>query len=135
MAMRWAIGRRADAAAAYRRAIEQAPQLGEVWWSLANLKTHRFTPDDVAVMRAQLGRDDLDDEDRLHLDFALAKALEDEGDYAGAFAEYAKGNAIRQAQLRHSADETSDQAARSRALLGPGVLRGAPRVRPPGARP
>ena len=113
------IGRRADAVAAYQRALDQAPQLGEVWWSLANLKTHRFKPADVAVMRTQLGRDDLGDEDRLHLDFALAKALEDEGDYAGAFAEYAKGNAIRRDQLRHSADDTSDQAARSRALMDP----------------
>jgi tetratricopeptide (TPR) repeat protein len=113
------IGRRADAVAAYQRALEQAPQLGEVWWSLANLKTHRFTPADVAVMRAQLARDDLGEEDRLHLDFALAKSLEDAGDFAGAFAEYAKGNAIRKAQLRHSADDASDQAARSQAQFDP----------------
>ena len=70
------------------------------------------------MMRAQLEQGDLSgEEDRLHLDFALAKALEDAGDFAGAFAEYATGNAIRKAQLRHSADDTSDQAARSQALL------------------
>ncbi|MEJ0065676.1 MAG: sulfotransferase [Caulobacteraceae bacterium] len=116
------IGRRAEAVAAYQRALEQAPQLGEVWWSLANLKTHRFTPADVAAMRAQLARDDLGDEDRLHLDFALAKALEDAGDFAGAFAEYAKGNAIRQAQLRHAAADVSAQVERTARLFTPDFL-------------
>jgi tetratricopeptide (TPR) repeat protein len=116
------IGRRADAVAAYQQALEQAPQLGEVWWSLANLKTHRFTADDVAAMRDQLKRDDLGEEDRLHLDFALAKALEDEGDFATAFAEYAKGNAIRHAQLRHVPADISDQVERTRRLFTPEFL-------------
>jgi tetratricopeptide (TPR) repeat protein len=116
------IGRRADAVAAYQKALEQAPQLGEAWWSLANLKTHRFTADDVAAMRGQLGRSDLGEEDRLHLDFALAKALEDEGDFASAFAEYAKGNAIRHAQLRHVPADISDQVERTRRLFTPGFL-------------
>ena len=111
------IGRRADAVAAYQRALEQAPQLGEVWWSLANLKTHRFTAADVAAMREQLARDDLGEEDRLHLDFALAKALEDDGDFAGAFAEYEKGNAVRHAQLRHVPAEVSTQVERTRRLF------------------
>ena len=115
------VGRRADAVAAYQRALEQAPQLGEVWWSLANLKTHRFTAGDVATMRTQLARGDLGEEDRLHLDFALAKALEDEGDFAAAMAEYAKGNAIRHAQLRHApADaDVNDQMERTRRLFTP----------------
>ena len=111
------IGRRPDAVAAYQRALTQAPQLGEVWWSLANLKTHRFEAADIAAMRAQLARGDLGEEDRLHLDFALAKALEDEGDFAAAFAEYAKGNAIRHAQLRHAASDISDQVERTRRLF------------------
>ena len=42
------------AIAAYRRAIELAPHLGEVWWSLANLKTVRFDDADVAAMEAAL---------------------------------------------------------------------------------
>ncbi len=116
------IGRRADAVAAYQQALDQAPQLGEVWWSLANLKTHRFAPPDIAAMQAQLARDDLSEEDRLHLDFALAKALEDAGDFAGAFAEYAKGNAIRHAQLRHAAADISAQVERTRRLFTPEFL-------------
>jgi tetratricopeptide (TPR) repeat protein len=113
------IGRQADGVAAYRRAIEQAPHLGEVWWSLANLKTYRLSEADIAVMRGQLARADLSDDDRLHLDYALGKALEDAGDFDQAFEAYARGAAIRKAQLRHSADDTHDQARRSRALFTP----------------
>ena len=114
------VGRRDDGVAAYRRAIVQAPQLGEVWWSLANLKTHRFEAADIAAMRAQLARDDLTSEDRLHLDFALAKALEDERDYAGAIAAYGEGNAIRKAQLRATTrPRSSAKVDRSKRLFTP----------------
>ena len=36
-------GRVAEAVEAYRRAIEMGPNLGEAYWSLANLKTYRFS--------------------------------------------------------------------------------------------
>ena len=69
-----------ESIAAYRHAIELEPTLGEVYWSLANLKTFRFSDStDVAAMRAALGKSDLSDEDRLHFEFALGKALEDRG--------------------------------------------------------
>jgi len=100
-------GQQEQAIAAYRRSLALEPSFGEVWWSLANLKTFRFSADDLMTMREQLARDDLAEDDRLHLEFAVGKALEDAGDYASSFAHYAQGNAIRRGQLRYSADETS----------------------------
>ena len=94
------------AIAAYRRSLELQPSFGEVWWSLANLKTFRFDAADLAVMSEQRSRPDLSDEDRLHLEFAIGKALEDAGSYAASFGHYAQGNAIRRAQLHYSADDT-----------------------------
>src|SRR6188768_562297 len=82
----------AESIEAYRRCIELAPHFGEVWWSLANLKTYRFTADDVATMRAQL-TGELSNDDRLHFHFSLGKAFEDTGDYADSFDHYARGNA------------------------------------------
>ena len=111
------VGRRAEGVSAYRRALEQAPELGEAWWSLANLKTFRFEAPDIAAMRAQLGRTDLGEEDRLHLHFALAKALEDEGDFAQAFEQYDRGNGIRRAQRGYEAVATTDHVRRSRSLF------------------
>ena len=89
------IGRLDEAIAAYRAAIALQPTLGEVWWSLANLKTVRFDDADVAAMRAALADPAIGPEDRLHLDFALGKAMHDARDYRAAFAHYRAGNALR----------------------------------------
>ena len=87
---------------AYRRALEINPGFGGAWWSLANLKTMRFDAADIAAMRTQLQRRDLDDDQRLHFQFALGKALEDGGEYAASFDCYAQANAIRRTQLPYS---------------------------------
>jgi tetratricopeptide (TPR) repeat protein len=98
-------GRQQDAIDAYRKSIALLPSLGEAYWSLANLKTFRFSPDDVAAMQAQLDRRGLAAEDRYHLHFALGKALEDEGAYADSFGHYDMANALRRAELGYDADE------------------------------
>lgn len=113
------VGRQADCVAAYRRAIALTPQLGEAWWSLANLKTVRFSEEDVAAMRAQLARTDIGEEDRFHLDYALGKALEDAGDPAAAFEHYARGASLRRAGLDYDADHTTAHANRSMAFFTP----------------
>jgi tetratricopeptide (TPR) repeat protein len=94
------------AIAAYRHGLELEPSFGEVWWSLANLKTFRFSVEELAAMRRQLAREDLAEDDRLHLEFAVGKALEDIGEYEPSFRHYAQGNAIRRAQLHYTADDT-----------------------------
>ena len=106
------VGRAADAVAAYRTAIAQQPALGEAWWSLANLKTTRFDAADVTAMTAALATP-LADDDRLHLEFALGKALADRGDPAAAFAHYAEGNRLRAAQVRYDPAETTRAVARA----------------------
>ena len=105
------VGRQEDSIAAYRAAIAADPGLGEVWWSLANLKTIRFDDADRAAMLAALAAIDAGDaardDDRLHLHFALGKAFDDAGDAHAAFDHYAAGNAIRRDQLGYDAGETS----------------------------
>jgi tetratricopeptide (TPR) repeat protein len=116
------VGRRDDGIAAYRRALALLPTLGDAWWSLANLKTVRFDDADIASMEAGLARDDLDDEDRFHLDFALGKAFEDRREPVQSFAHYAAGNALRRTRIVYDADETRVFVDRSIALLTPDFL-------------
>ncbi|MBU6472477.1 MAG: sulfotransferase [Alphaproteobacteria bacterium] len=111
------VGRTDDGIAAYRRSLALLPSLGESWWSLANLKTFRFTDEDVAAMRRQLARSDLSDDDRLHLDFALGKALEDGGAYEASFAHYDKANALRRKAMGYEAEDTTRHVDRSTALF------------------
>ena len=97
------VGRLEEGIAAYRQAIALAPQLGDAWWSLANLKTFRFSAEDVALMEAALATPDIGAEDRFHLEFALGKALEDKGEAARAFASYADANRHRRALIHYDA--------------------------------
>jgi tetratricopeptide (TPR) repeat protein len=101
------VGRLDEGIAAYRRALAIQPGLGEVWWSLANLKTVRFSDDDMAAMQAALAGDQVSPEDRWHLDFALGKAHEDRREPETAFAHYAAGNALRKKRLPYKAAETT----------------------------
>jgi len=112
-----AVGRQADCIAAYKKSIALAPALGEAYWSLANLKTIRFEPQDIDTMKAFAAREKLADEDRYHLHFALGKALEDEGKFAESFEHYAAGNALRRKNISYDADETTDHVSRSKALF------------------
>ncbi|MEG3180898.1 tetratricopeptide repeat-containing sulfotransferase family protein [Sphingomonas sp. LT1P40] len=113
------VGRVPDSIAAYRTSIEQLPTLGESWWSLANLKTFRFTTDDIAAIEAQLAGAALTPDDRFHFEFALGKALEDAGDYAASFSHYAAGNRQRRALIEYDPEELSDQRRRGEALFTP----------------
>jgi predicted Zn-dependent protease len=111
------VGRQEDSITAYRKSIALLPTLGEAWWSLANLKTFHFTPADIDVMQAQLAHTELSNEDRFHLDFALGKALEDDGRYGASFEHYQRANALRRRELRYNADDTTDLLQRSKALF------------------
>jgi tetratricopeptide (TPR) repeat protein len=116
------VGRTEDGIAAYRRALAVAPTLGEVWWSLANLKTVQLGADDVAAMEAALAMPGPADADRLHLHFALGKALEDAGEAERAFRHYEAGNALRRETLAYEADEVTAHVESCIGLFTPAVF-------------
>jgi tetratricopeptide (TPR) repeat protein len=89
------VGRQEEAIAAYRKATTIDPALGEVWWSLANLKTVKFSDAEIAAMEQVLKRTDLKDNDRFHIEFALGKAFHDLGSADDAFAHYSAGSELR----------------------------------------
>ncbi|MEZ5891880.1 MAG: tetratricopeptide repeat protein [Parvularculaceae bacterium] len=116
------VGRTPESIDAYRKSIDLEPNLGEAYWSLANLKTFRFADDDIAAMRAQLQRADIDDDDRLHLHFALGKALEDAKEFEESFHHYERGNAIRQKQLGFDEEEMSARVEQMATVLTPQLI-------------
>jgi tetratricopeptide (TPR) repeat protein len=89
------VGRQAEGIAAYRKAIQIQPTLGEAWWSLANLKTVEFSDADLSAMAAALRTSGISNEDRIHLDFALGKAMHDRARADEAFTHYSRANALR----------------------------------------
>ncbi len=111
------VGRQADSITAYRESIKLKPNLGEAYWSLANLKTFRFTDDDVRQIHDQLASKNLSTEDDFHLHFTLGKALEDLKHYEQSFEHYAVGNKKRRLEIDYNAEDTSAHVQRSKKLF------------------
>ena len=106
------VGHQDQAIAAYTAARLLRDDLGDAYWSLANLKTFRFSDDDLDTMRAVAGRETTGREDYFHLAFALGKALEDRGEFEESFTWYRRGNAIKRRLIAYSADENHSDVAR-----------------------
>jgi tetratricopeptide (TPR) repeat protein len=95
------VGRQKEATESYHTAAATRPSFGDAYWSLANLKTYRFSQDEIARMRAEEAAPAADPIDRYHLCFALGKALEDRNEYAESWQFYERGNALKRAEGRY----------------------------------
>jgi tetratricopeptide (TPR) repeat protein len=105
-------GQQERAISAYLRCIELDADFGEAYWSLANLKTFRFTDQQIDAMRCALTRS-LKDQHRIDFEFALGKALEDRSEYQDSFGHYEHGNTLRLQQIPYSAQENTARLRRA----------------------
>ena len=96
-----AVGRQKEAIESYQAAAAVKPGFGDAYWSLANLKTYRFSQDEIACMRAWEAAPATDPVDRYHLCFALGKAYEDRREYAESWQFYEHGNRLKRAESRY----------------------------------
>lgn len=101
------VGRSDDGLAAYRKAIALRPSFGEAWWSIANLKSALLDDADRQAMLNALEADDLSQEDRFHLHFALGKSFDDLKTPEAAFDHYLEANRLRREALPYDAAETT----------------------------
>jgi tetratricopeptide (TPR) repeat protein len=95
------VGRVPEAVDAYREAAKIRPDFGDAYWSLANLKTFRFEDETVERMRREEASPQTGPEDRIHLCFALGKALEDRGETAESWRYYERGAALKRSESRY----------------------------------
>jgi tetratricopeptide (TPR) repeat protein len=104
------LGKQSEAIESYHAAAAARRDFGDAYWSLANLKTYRFTPEEIARMRAQEAAATSRLIDRYHLCFALGKALEDRAEYAESFEYYTRGNALKDTEVRYKPEYTERNA-------------------------
>lgn len=105
--------RRSDEAlAAFRRAAALAPDFGEAWWNIANMKIGALTADDLAAIDAGLAAAATKPADRFHLRFAKARGLEESGTHEAALAVYTHANAERLAALPRAEPSIAPAVAR-----------------------
>ena len=96
------LGKTDKAIKSYQSAYQIKPDHGEAYFSLANLKTYSFNPDELNSMREQVERVDLSLRDKSYFHFALAQACESIGEYDEAFFHLEKGNKIKNDQSKYS---------------------------------
>ena len=89
------IGNQKKAISSYENATKIRTDFGDAYWSLANLKTYKFSNKQIQSMEAVAADSETSLEDQYHTCFALGKALEDQGDYERSFKYYEKGNSLK----------------------------------------
>ena len=89
------IGQQDEAIEIYRQCLAINPYFVDTYWNLANLKTFRFTDEEVAEMEKLLEHPEIPDESQVFLQNALGFAHEGRKDFDKAFHHFARGNAVK----------------------------------------
>lgn len=128
----------AEAATYFEAALAQDPRCGKYWHGLANCR--RFGAADQAVidrLRAAAEAHALPPGERMVMQFALGKMLEDCGQHEAAMAQYDAANAQRATALQFDHAALAASADRAIQLFTPALLARAAAAAPPpgGERP
>jgi tetratricopeptide (TPR) repeat protein len=81
------------------QALESPASFSEACLALSHLKDFRFSEQQLAQMRSREASAGITRADRYRLCFALGRTLEQAGQYADSFAYYARGNALKRAEI------------------------------------
>ncbi|MEP3225600.1 MAG: sulfotransferase [Parasphingorhabdus sp.] len=98
-------GRQEEAVQSYQKAFQSDASYGDAYYGLANLKTYRFSDDELQLMNSQENGNQLSYQNRIHICFALGKAYEDRQEYDKSFEYYERGNELKRVQSRYDADQ------------------------------
>jgi tetratricopeptide (TPR) repeat protein len=88
-------GRRDEAENEFRQVLKQDPKFTEAWRNLSAMRKFSDQNDDDIRAMVHLSDASLQDSQRIHLDFALGKALDDCGEFDSAFGYFASANNLR----------------------------------------
>ena len=108
------LGEQERAIEMFRRALAVRPGSSSAYSSLANLKTFRFDSSDLAAMEQQLALPAVRGADRIRLEFALGKGLEDAEEFAASFEHYARGNRLQRATFFYDPQVMTAEVQRTR---------------------
>ena len=98
-------GRLEEAEASYRKAIKLKPNYVEAHRDLALMKKFDAQDEQYLSMKELYLDKNISKEQRCHINFGLAKACEDLGDFEQAFAHYCEGNELRKKVLNYNINQ------------------------------
>lgn len=99
------VGEVEPAAAELRGLLQACPGNAHAWFALANLKVVPLGAEDVASLRRNFEHAGVPAEDRVLFGFALARALEDQGETAASFEVLQRANGLQRQRVRWNAVE------------------------------
>ncbi|MAJ50220.1 MAG: hypothetical protein CMB82_01225, partial [Flammeovirgaceae bacterium] len=95
------LGKLDEAKESFREAITLAPNLAEAHRHLTLVKSFDSQDQQYLKMKELYRDENLSQEEQCHINFALAKACEDLGEFEQAFAHYSEGNTLRKKLLNY----------------------------------
>jgi tetratricopeptide (TPR) repeat protein len=111
------LGRKVESRLAYQRALAADPHHGQAWWGLVNLDPAAVDDEQLASIRAALDESADKPEQLGNLHFAVAQVLDSRGDYANAFHQFSRGNAVWKRLHPHDPDKLTRYVDQSIDLL------------------
>ena len=99
------LGRLDEAEASYNQAITLKPDYAEAHRHLALFKKFDAQDEQYSEMEKLYLDKNISEEQRCHINFGLAKACEDLGDFQQAFAHYSEGNDLRKKLLNYDINQ------------------------------
>jgi tetratricopeptide (TPR) repeat protein len=102
------LGRQDEAIGKYRECIKANPYFTQTYWSLANLKTFRFSDDEVESMEKLLEHPNIPEESRVHIYNALGLEYEGRDNFDKAFDYFRQCNEIKRAEEYYDPVATED---------------------------
>lgn len=115
-------GRFEDAMAHYQRAIGIQPDYAEAHLNRTELKRFTRGDTDLAALEKLAASRDLRPEKRLFVHFALAKALDDVGDYDLAWEHLRQANTLKRAEIEYPETRALELLDRIREVFEPSLL-------------
>ena len=82
------IGETSQAISCFQQAMDEVPTPVRAYWELANLKTYRFSADEVTSMQQLTEAGELSEINKVLIQFALGKAMEDAEKFSESFDYY-----------------------------------------------
>ena len=98
-------GKLEEAETSYRKAIELKPNYAEAHRCLTSMKRFDAQDEQYSKMKELYLDKNISEEQRCHINFGLAKACEDLGDFEQAFAHYCEGNELRKKVLNYDINQ------------------------------
>ncbi len=102
------LGRLDESVASYEQAIKLKPDYAEAYKYLTSMKKFNRQDEQYSKMQELYLNKNISEEQRCHINFGLAKACEDLGNFEKAFQHYKEGNMLRKKLLNYNINKDKE---------------------------